>query len=39
VTRIMQRAVVEKTMPTSGPLLPAEIAKLKCWISSGALNN
>ena len=37
-SRIMQRAVVDKTMPTSGPLLPAEIAKLKCWISSGALN-
>ena len=38
-SRIMQRAVVDKTMPTSGPLLPAEIAKLKCWINSGALNN
>ena len=37
--RIMQRSVVDKTMPTSGPLLPAEIAKLQCWISSGALNN
>ena len=26
-SRIMQRAVVEKNMPTNGPLLPAEIAK------------
>ena len=37
--RIMQRCVIDKTMPTSGPLLPAEIALLKCWINGGALNN
>jgi len=37
--RINARAVVEKTMPASGALLPAEIAKIKCWIDAGALNN
>ncbi|MEP7109555.1 MAG: hypothetical protein ABI760_16295 [Ferruginibacter sp.] len=37
--RIYQRCVVEKTMPSNGPLLPAEIAVLKCWIDSGAPNN
>ncbi len=37
--RIHARAVVQKTMPSSGALLPAEIAKIKCWIDAGALNN
>ncbi len=37
--RVYARAVVEKSMPASGALLPAEIAKLKCWIDSGAPNN
>jgi uncharacterized membrane protein len=37
--RINIRAVVEKTMPESGALLPAEINILKCWIESGAPNN
>ncbi len=37
--RVHARAVVEKSMPTSGALLPAEIAKIKCWIDAGALNN
>jgi uncharacterized membrane protein len=37
--RINARAVVEKTMPASGALLPADIAKIKCWIESGAPNN
>jgi uncharacterized membrane protein len=37
--RINSRAIVEKTMPASGALLPAEIAKIKCWIDGGALNN
>ncbi len=37
--RIKQRSVVEKTMPSAGPLLPAEIAIIKCWIESGAPNN
>ena len=37
--RIQARAVVQKSMPSSGALLPAEIAKIKCWIDAGALNN
>ncbi len=37
--RVYARAVLEKTMPTSGALPPAELAKLKCWIDSGAPNN
>jgi uncharacterized membrane protein len=37
--RIHARAVVQKSMPSSGALLPAEIAKIKCWIDAGALNN
>ncbi len=37
--RINQRCVVEKTMPTGGPLAAAEIASLKCWIDSGSPNN
>jgi uncharacterized membrane protein len=37
--RVNARAVVERSMPASGTLLPAEIAKIKCWIDGGALNN
>ena len=37
--RINARAVVEKSMPASGALSAAEIAKIKCWIDAGALNN
>lgn len=37
--RINQRCLVEKTMPTGGPLLPTELASLKCWIDSGTPNN
>ena len=37
--RINLRAVVEKTMPQTGPLSLAEVAILKCWIDSGAPNN
>jgi len=39
VDRIHVRVVTQKTMPPTGPLLPAEIDKFKCWIASGALNN
>lgn len=39
VARINQRCIVDKTMPASGPLSPAEIAVLNCWILSGAPNN
>lgn len=37
--RIYERAVVEKSMPQSGPLQPAEIYLLKCWIDNGAKDN
>ena len=37
--RIYTRAVIERSMPAAGALLPAEINKLKCWIDGGALNN
>jgi hypothetical protein len=36
---IYTQAVVQKTMPPTGPLLPADVNKLKCWIDGGALNN
>lgn len=39
VDRINTRTIVEKSMPTSGPLSSAEIAVLKCWIDSGSPNN
>ena len=39
ITRIQQRALIEKTMPPTGPLTSAETDKIKCWIASGALNN
>ncbi len=37
--RVNNRAVLEKTMPPTGALLPAEAAKIKCWLDGGALNN
>ena len=37
--RIHTRAIIEKSMPASGALLPEEINKIKCWIDAGALNN
>lgn len=37
--RINARAVVEKTMPQTGPLSTDEINILKCWIDGGAQNN
>ena len=37
--RILIRAVIDKTMPPTGPLTPAESAKIKCWIEAGALDN
>ena len=37
--RIYERAVVEKSMPQSGPLQPAAINLLKCWINNGAQDN
>jgi hypothetical protein len=38
-SKITQRCIVEKTMPTSGPLSEAEMNILKCWIDAGAPNN
>ncbi|SHN03092.1 hypothetical protein [Chitinophaga sp. CF418] len=38
-SRINQRVIIEKTMPPTAPLSAAEIALLKCWISSGTPNN
>lgn len=37
--RINVRAVVEKSMPSSGPLSTAEVNIIKCWIEGGGLNN
>ncbi len=39
IERINTRALVLKSMPPSGPLTPAEQAKIKCWIDGGGLNN
>lgn len=33
--RINQRVIIEKTMPPGTSLTPAEMATLKCWMSSG----
>lgn len=33
------RVIINKTMPPSGPLSLDNRKKIKCWISSGALNN
>lgn len=37
--RINVRAVIEKSMPPTGPLPPGDISKLKCWLDAGAPNN
>lgn len=37
--RLNARALIEKTMPPSGPLQPSEINTIKCWLESGAPNN
>lgn len=37
--RIHIRAVVQKSMPPTGPLPQTDIDKIKCWIEAGALNN
>lgn len=37
--RINQRTIIEKTMPPGATLSAAELAILKCWISSGTPNN
>lgn len=37
--RINQRALIEKTMPPTGPLATAQINIIKCWIENGTPNN
>ncbi len=37
--RLRQRAVVETTMPPSGPLSSCEQQQIEAWLNSGALNN
>jgi uncharacterized membrane protein len=37
--RIKTRVVDDKTMPPGGPLPPAQINIIKCWIEAGAPNN
>lgn len=37
--RIMQRVIIEKTMPPGAPLSAQELAILECWINSGTPNN
>jgi uncharacterized membrane protein len=36
---IMERVVIQKNMPPTGPLPTADINKIRCWINSGAPNN
>lgn len=37
--RVYQRCVVDKTMPTSGPLSTAETTIISCWVNAGTPNN
>ncbi len=39
ISSVKNRAIDLKTMPTGGPMSPANISKLSKWISDGALNN
>ena len=39
IDRIRQRAIVERTMPATGPLNASDYDKLKCWIDRGAQND
>jgi len=39
LNRVEVRAIVQKSMPASGPLSSADITKLKSWIDAGAKNN
>jgi uncharacterized membrane protein len=36
---VRKTAVVEKSMPPSGPLSNDEMTKIQCWIDAGAPNN
>lgn len=37
--RLKQRAVVQRTMPPTGPLNSCDISKIEVWLDNGALNN
>lgn len=37
--RVYQRCVVDKTMPTGGPLTTAETTIISCWVNAGTPNN
>lgn len=39
IDRVRQRAIVEKTMPPSGPLSPCDVLALQQWIDAGSQNN
>jgi hypothetical protein len=39
IDRIRQRAIVERSMPATGPLNASNYDKLKCWIDRGAPND
>ncbi|HEY6976589.1 MAG TPA: hypothetical protein VH396_09865 [Chitinophagaceae bacterium] len=39
IDRIQQRALVDKTMPPTGPLSTKDINTIQCWINSGVPNN
>ena len=36
---IRERVLIQKTMPPSGPLPPAERQQIECWLNKGAPNN
>ena len=37
--RILQRVIIDKTMPPGAPLTAEETAILQCWINAGTPNN
>jgi len=39
IDRVRQRAIVERSMPATGPLNDSNYNKLKCWIDRGAQND
>lgn len=39
IDRINQRALIEQTMPPTGPLSAKDINTIKCWINSGMPDN
>jgi len=39
INRIQQRALIEKSMPPTGPLPTKDINTIECWINAGTPNN